>query len=293
MLGFYGPIDNETTEEEMEQLMKEAVEVAKSADVVVMPLGEHHHYTAEGASRTEITIPDHQVDLFKRVAAVNPNIVVVTFSGRPLDLRVISDRAKAVLHVWYPGTEAGHAVMDVLFGYAAPSGRLSMSFPYNVGQVPVFYNEMSTGRYKVSEDNRFCSRYSDAPNGPLYVFGYGLDYTDYKYDNLTLSSNRITEASPITVSVDVTNTGDRDGKEVVQMYIRDLVGSVTRPVRQLKGFKKLCIKAGETVTVTFDITVEMLKFYDANMDFVAEPGKFRVFVGHDSSCELSEGFALK
>lgn len=287
VVGFKGPVDNDTTEEEMQKMMDEAVEVAKDADIVVMPLGEFWQYTAEGAVRTDITIPAHQMELFRRVAAVNDNIVVVTFSGRPLDLREVSKKARAVLHVWYPGTETGHAVMDVLFGDANPGGRLSMSFPYNVGQVPVYYNELSTGRPKTDDFNRFCSRYMDAPNKPLYVFGYGLDYTTYEYSNLRVSSQSISAERPVTVSVDVTNTGNRDGKEVVQMYIQDVKGSVARPVRQLKGFKKISLSKGEMKTVTFEINVDMLKFYDINMNYVAEPGEFKIYVGRDSNADMA------
>ncbi len=290
MVGFQGEVNNQVTEDEIERMMSRAVENAGKAEIVVMAIGEHHQMTGEGGSRTEIGIPEHQLELFRRVVAVNPNVVVVNFSGRPLDLREISKKSRAVLQVWFPGTETGHAVMDVLFGDSSPSGRLSMSFPYNVGQVPVYYSEFSTGRMYHNDDNRFTSRYIDAPNKPLYVFGHGLDYTSYSYNNLKLSSDRISDDSKITVNVDVTNTGDRAGKEVIQMYIQDMVGSVARPVRQLKGFKKIDIAAGEKVTVSFDISVDMLKFYDIDMNYVEEPGEFTVYVGHDSDAELSAVF---
>lgn len=290
MAGFQGPVDNPVTETMMDEMMEKAVINAGAAELVVMALGEHRQMSGEASSRTEIGIPDHQLELFRRVVAVNPNVVVVNFSGRPLDLREVSKKARAILQVWFPGSETGHAVMDVLFGDASPSGRLSMSFPYNVGQVPVYYSDFHTGRMYMGDDNRFTSRYIDAPNKPLYVFGYGLDYTDYQYSNLRLSSDRITEESAITVSVDVTNVGDRAGKEVVQMYIQDMVGSVVRPLRQLKGFSKIDIAAGETKTVSFDISIDMLKFYDINMDYVVEPGEFTVYVGHDSDAKLSAKF---
>ena len=291
MAGFQGPVDIEATEEDVEKMMCAAVEHAKEAEIVVMAIGEHNQMTGEGGARTELGIPETQMELFRRITAVNSNVVVVNFSGRPLDLREVSKKSRAVLQVWFPGTETGHAVMDVLFGDASPSGRLSMSFPYNVGQVPVYYSEFHTGRYYYNDDNRFTSRYIDAPNKPLYVFGYGLDYTDYSYSNLKLSSDKITETQSIKVSVDVTNTGDRAGKEVVQMYIQDMVGSVVRPLRQLKGFKKVDIKAGETITVDFEISLDMLKFYDLNMDYVAEPGDFKVYVGHDSDASLAAEFS--
>ena len=293
MAGFSGSMDNELTEEQMQEMMDEAVAKAKECDIVVMAFGEHTQMTGEGGSRTEITIPEHQISLLNKVAEVNSNIVVVSFSGRPLDLREVDKKAKAILHVWFPGTETGHAVMDVLFGDANPSGRLSMSFPYSVGQVPIYYSELSTGRPYKGDGNRFTSRYIDAPNAPLYPFGFGLDYTDYKYENIRLSSTELSGDQTVDVSVDITNTGSRDGVEVVQMYIRDLVGSVARPVRQLKDFKKIAIKAGETVTVSFTIDVSMLKFYDINMNYVAEPGDFKVYIGRDSRADLEADFCFK
>lgn len=293
MLGFTGAVDDTCTEEEQEKWMQEAVLAAADADIVVMALGEHHQWTGEGASRTEITLPEHHLELFRRVHAVNRNIALVNFSGRPLDLREVSAKARAVLQVWYPGTETGHALADVLFGDAAPSGRLSMSFPYNVGQVPVYYSEMHTGRLFTDPENRFCSRYLDAPNKPLYVFGYGLDYTDYRYENLRISADKMTAGETLTVSVDVTNVGDRDGVEVVQMYVQDMVGTVTRPMRELKGFEKIAIKKGETKTVSFEIDETMLRFYDINMNYCSEPGTFTVYVGRDSNAEQSCSFTLE
>ena len=291
-VGFTGKMDNEYSKEDYQADVNKAVESAKQAGVVVMAIGEHCQMTGEGASRTEITIPEHQMELFRSVYAVNKNIVVVNFSGRPLDLREISDKARAILQVWFPGTEAGHAITDVLFGDASPSGRLSMSFPYNVGQVPVYYSEMHTGRIYCDPENRFSSRYIDAPNRPLYVFGYGLDYTDYSYDNLRLSTDTISGNEELEIKVDVKNTGNRDGVEVVQLYVRDMVGSVTRPLRELKGFEKIAIKAGETRTVTFKLTTENLKCYNIDMDYVCEPGDFKVFVGRDSEADLEADFKV-
>lgn len=289
-IGFQGAMDNATTKEEHEEMIQKAVKAAKEADRVVLAIGETNQMTGEGASRTEITIPEHQMELFRQIALVNDNIVVVNFSGRPLDLREINKKAKAILQVWFPGTVAGYAVMDVLFGKTSPSGRLSMSFPYNVGQVPVYYSELHTGRIADNPENRFSSKYMDAPNDPLFVFGYGLDYTDYEYSNLRLSSTNISEASPIKVSVDVKNIGERAGKEVVQMYIQDLVGSVARPLRQLKAFKKIDLAAGETKNVEFEINLDMLKFYDVNMDYLAEKGEFKVYVGRDCKADMEAGF---
>lgn len=291
--GFTGHIESNVTLEELAQMEQEAIANAKKADVVVMALGEYFNETGEAGSKTEITIPEHQLELFRKIVDVNPNVVVVNFSGRPLDLREVDRKAKAILQVWFPGTEAGHAIMDVLFGDVAPGGRLSMSFPYNVGQVPVFYSELHTGRrYVEGSDNRFCSRYLDAPNKPLFVFGYGLDYTTYAYENISLNQNTLKAGEGITVSVDVINTGKRKGTEVVQMYIQDLVGSVARPVRELKGFQKITLEPGERKTVQFVITEEMLRFYDVSMQYTSEAGAFKVFVGGSSDAQLEQDFVL-
>ncbi len=291
--GFTGHIESKLTEADVEKMTLEAVKNAKGADVVVLAIGEYFNYTGEGGSKGEIGVPEHQLELLRKVYEVNKNIVVVNFSGRPLDLREVNEKSKAILQVWFPGTETGHAVMDVLFGDMNPSGRLSMSFPYSVGQVPMNYSELHTGRRHTEGDgNRYCSRYLDIPNKPLFAFGYGLDYTTYEYSNLSLNSDTIAEDKPICVSVDVTNTGKRDGKEVVQLYINDVAASVCRPVRELKAFEKIDLKAGETKTVSFEITTDMLKFYDIDMNFVAEPGKFRVYVGGNSDADLKAEFCL-
>lgn len=292
MAGFSTNMDSDITDEQLENMMAETVECAKKADAVVLAIGEHRQMSGEAGSRTDITVPEHQMELFRRIANVNKNVIVVNFSGRPLDLREISSKAKALLQVWFPGTETGHAVMDVLFGDANPSGRLAMSFPYNVGQVPVYYSELSTGRPYKGDGIRFASRYIDAPNEPLYPFGFGLDYTEYKYENLRLSSDKLEEGGTITVKVDITNIGDRAGNEVVQMYIQDVAGSVARPVRQLKDFCRISIEAGETKEVSFEINTDMLKFYDINMEYKAEPGEFKVYIGRDSRAEFCASFVL-
>lgn len=289
-LGFGGLVENDVTSKQLQDMYLKAVAEAKNSDIVVMAIGEHCQMTGEGASKTEINIPEHQLELLRKVYEVNKNIVVVNFSGRPLDLRQVSKMSRAILQVWFPGTLTGHAIMDVLFGDANPSGRLSMSFPYNVGQLPITYADVHTGRAFVDPNNRFCSRYLDAPNKPLYVFGYGLDYTTYEYTNLEINKDTIKDGECISLSVDVTNTGDRDGTEVVQLYIQDMVGSVIRPLRELKGFKKINIKSKETKTVTFDIDLDTLKFYDINMDYVAEKGEFTAYVGGDSETDNSVTF---
>jgi beta-glucosidase len=204
--------------------------------------------------------------------------------------------ASTILNVWFPGSEAGLAISDVLFGDVNPSGKLTATWPMNVGQVPIFYNQKNTGRPLANKDGKFekfRSNYLDVRNEPLYPFGYGLSYTTFDYSNLRLNATEINMDGTIDVSVDVTNSGNFDGKEVVQLYIRDLVGSVTRPVRELKGFQKVEIKKGETKTVTFKVSVEDLKFYNYDLDFVAEPGTFEVFVGTDSNASLSTQFELK
>lgn len=301
--GFRDHAKNECSREELAEMEAEAIRIAKTADVVVMPLGEHHEYTGEGAARTEIGIPEHQMELFRKIYAVNPNIVVVNFSGRPLDLREVSNKARALLQVWFPGTEGGHAIVDTLFGDAQPSGRLAMSFPYNVGQVPVYYSELNTGRPHVDgEAGRCVSRYIDAPNKPLYCFGYGLGYTSFQYSPVQLSSTVLaqpksddttTEPQKLTATVTLTNIGSRSGTEVVQLYIRDMAGSVARPVRELKGFQRIILAPGESREVSFDITEEMLRFYRLDMTYGSEPGRFRIFIGGDSNTENGAEFILQ
>lgn len=282
----------DATEDELNQMRLEAVRKAKEADLVVMALGEHREQSGEGASRADITIPKVQMELFNAVYEVNKNIAVILFSGRPLDIRDINDKARAILEVWMPGTEGGNAIVDVIFGHTPPGGRLAMSFPYSVGQVPIFYNEFNTGR-RLTQDNertRCISKYLDIPNTPLYPFGYGLTYTDFQYSNITLSSNVLKSDTAIEARVAVTNIGNLAAKEVVQMYIQDLVGSVVRPIRELKGFKKILLQPGETQVVSFEINCEMLKFTDINMNFVAEHGQFKVYIGQDSTTENEAEF---
>lgn len=223
---------------------------------------------------------------------------MVLFNGRPLAITEENELADAILDVWFPGTEAGPAITDVLYGTVNPSGKLSMTFPRNVGQVPIFYNHKNTGRplslekTQKGEFEKFRSNYLDVPNTPLFPFGYGLSYTSFDYSNFKVSSNTLSKGGKITFSVDVKNTGNFDGKEVVQLYIRDLVGSVTRPVKELKGFQKVAIKKGETKNISFELTEEDLKFYNSNLDFVAEAGEFEVFVGTNSDTQMKLKFEL-
>ena len=281
--------------ENREKKLLKAVKAAKEADKVVLCIGEHMAQTGEAASRGDITIPENQITLLEKIAEVNQNIVVVLFSGRPLDLRKVKTLAKAILVVWMPGTEGGSAIAEVLYGETPPSGKLPMSFPYAVGQVPVFYSEFHTGRRMdpAHPENRFQSRYMDIPNEPLYPFGYGLSYTEFSYSVVTLSKTELIRGGELKASVLLKNVGKSRGSEVVQMYIRDDVGSVARPIRELKGFQKLWLNAGEEKEVSFTITEDMLKFHDINMNNIAEAGKFTVFIGSDSRTQNQAEFVLK
>ena len=277
------------------QLLDEALAIAKKADVIVATLGETAEFSGESSSRTNLEIPQVQKDLLNALLKTGKPVVLVLFTGRPLVLVEENDTVPAILNVWFPGSEAGLSIADVLFGDVNPSGKLTATFPRNVGQIPIFYNHKNTGRplgNKEGKFEKFKSNYIDVRNEPLYPFGYGLSYTTFEYSNLKLDQTSINMDEKINITVDVTNTGNYDGKEVVQLYIRDVVGSVTRPVKELKGFKKAFIKKGETQTVSFDISVEDLKFYNYDLDFVAEPGDFEVFVGTNSDASLKTSFKL-
>ena len=274
--------------------LEAAAALAGTVDKVILALGEHRDYTGEGASRANITLPACQLELFRRVLAVNPNVCVVLFNGRPLDLREIEEHAKAVLEAWLPGIEGGSALARVLYGDAAPSGRLAMSFPYCVGQVPVHYNQLNTGRpfHGDFRTTRYFSKYLDIPNEPLYPFGYGLTYTSFAYSGVSLDSDVLHTGEALCASVEVTNTGARTGTETVQLYLRDIAGSVARPVRELKGFCKITLAPGERQRVTFSVTEEMLRFYNIEMEYGSEPGQFALFIGPDSATENSAVFTL-
>ncbi len=292
LCGFRGMEKEEETDDE--ELLLDAMMKAKRADVVVMLLGEHPAQSGEGGSRGDIRIPKPQRKLLKEIAKVNSNIVTVLFHGRPLDIRGVDRRSKAVLAAWFPGIEGGNAVARILFGESDPSGRLAMSFPYSVGQVPVHYDHFATGRpFNGDISNRFQSRYQDIPNEPLYPFGHGLTYTTFDYTSVELSDDVMTKEKPVTVLARIKNIGNREGTEVVQMYIRDLKGSVTRPVKKLKGFERVTLKPGEEKTVRFRIDRDMLAFTGADMKFSAEPGEFYVYVGASSACDRHVSFTLK
>ena len=283
----------EYTEAERTQMLQEAIEAAKQAEIVVMPIGEYYLQSGEATSRGDIRIPEPQLVLLREVAKVNANIVVVLFNGRPLDLREVEENAKAVLEVWLPGTEGGHAIVDALTGKVNPSGKLPMSFPYCVGQIPVYYNHLATGRPNdPQKKERYLSKYLDIPNEPLYPFGYGLSYTGFTISDVILSSDRLTENGEITASVSIQNTGEREGSDVLQLYIRDVIASVARPVKELKGIEKVSLKPGEKKEISFRITEEMLRFVRADGSYGSEPGKFRVWISDSSDSGVYQEFIL-
>lgn len=276
-----------------EAMMAEAVSQALRSEVVVAVIGEATEMSGESSSRSDITMPEPQKKLIRALKKTGKPLVLVMMSGRPLEMEEEYDLADAILLVWHPGVEAGNAIADVLFGDYNPSGKLTMTFPRNVGQIPVYYNHKNTGRPNPGDQfQKFRSNYLDSPNSPLFPFGYGLSYTKFEYSNLTLSSNKMPPSGQIEVSVDVTNTGPFDGEEVVQLYVRDVVGSVSRPLRELKGFRKIFLKKGESRKVTFTLTENDLAFYNYDLEFVAEPGLFQVFVGGNSNAELTSEFEL-
>lgn len=269
-----------------------ALEVAKTSDVVVMVLGEHGFQSGEARSRTEIGLPGLQQELLEEVYKVNPNIVLVLQNGRPLTIEWAAEHIPTIVEAWQLGSQTGNAVAQVLYGDYNPSGKLPMTFPRNVGQIPIYYNYKNTGRPINREGNVFWSHYIDSENTPLYPFGYGLSYTTFEYNNFSINGNQFSIDDTIKISVDVTNTGDYDGKEVVQLYIRDLVGSITRPVRELKGFELVAIKKGETKTVQFTLDKSLLGFYNNDGKYIVEPGDFKVFVGGSAIAKLEKTFEL-
>jgi len=277
------------------EMIKEALKVAEKSDVIVATVGEGSEFTGESSSVTDIQIPETQKNLLKALAKTGKPVVLVLFTGRPLALNWEEENIPAILNVWFPGSEAGNSIADVLFGKVNPSGKLSTTFPQNVGQVPIYYAHKNTGR-PLAEGKwfeKFRSNYLDVSNDPLYPFGYGLSYTTFSYSDIKLSSNTLTKGKSITASVTLSNTGKYDGKEVVQLYTRDLVGSITRPVKELKGFQKVSLKAGESKTITFSISENDLKFYNSDLKFVAEPGDFQVFIGTNSRDVKEASFSLK
>lgn len=290
--GFQKPLIRLEMDEEAE--LQAAIRLAKQADQVVLALGEHREMSGEAASRGNITLPACQQRLLDEVARVNENIVVLLFCGRPLDIRAIREKAKAILVCWFPGTEGSPAILRTLYGDCSPSGKLSMCFPYCAAQLPIHYDELSTGRPFRGHyaDARFGSKYQDMPNQPLYPFGFGLSYTTFSLSPVSLSQTEMAKGDALTASVTLTNTGSRFGTETVQLYIRDVKGSVARPVRQMKAFRQVSLQPGESREISFRITEDMLRFYDIRMNHVSEPGLFQVFIGTDSQTQNLAEFTL-
>lgn len=280
--------------EEMEAAIEKTVEAAQRAAKVVLCLGEHYQQTGEASSFTSLSVSENQMELLRRVSAVNPNVITVLFTGRPLEVREIEALSKALLVVWMPGTEGAGAIADVLFGDAEPEGRLSMSFPRTVGQEPVYYSRFQSGRPKKPDESLpFRTGYLDVDYRPYHSFGYGMGYTSWSYGPVSLDKNEMEERDVLTASARIANTGKRRGTETVQLYIRDVSGSVIRPLRELKGFEKVTLDPGESKTVSFEIKEPMLRFYRRDMSFGSEPGKFEVFIGPDSTTENRAEFCLK
>ncbi|WP_299901724.1 beta-glucosidase BglX [uncultured Aquimarina sp.] len=273
----------------------EAIKAAKDADVVVMVLGEIGFQSGEGRSRTELDLPGVQQELLEAIYKVNTNIVLVLNNGRPLAIPWADEHIPAIVEAWHLGTQSGNAIAQVLYGDYNPSGKLPMSFPRNVGQVPIYYNYKNTGRpTEPAPDIVFWSHYSDQKNSPLYAFGHGLSYTTFEYSNLKVTTENQSYNDPkVLVSIELANTGDYEGKEVVQLYIRDLFASITRPVKELKGFEIISLKPGETKTVNFELEKETLGFYDNKNTWIIEPGEFEVFVGGSSDKTMKSTFELK
>jgi beta-glucosidase len=267
-----------------EVILAEALEAANKADVIVAALGESAEMSGESSSRSDINIPKTQVDLLKALLKTSKPVVLVLFAGRPMTIKWENENVPAILNVWFAGTEAGDAIADVLFGDEIPSGKLTTTWPQNVGQVPLFYNHKNTGRGGAGEVwfSKFRSQYLDVSNDPVYPFGYGLSYTTFNYGDITVSNKKLTGNQTVKTSVTVTNTGKYDANETVQLYIRDIIGSVTRPVKELKGFQKIMLKAGETKTVTFNITPADLKFYNYDLKYDWEAGDFDIMIGANS-----------
>jgi beta-glucosidase len=271
----------------------EAIEVAKKAEVVILAIGEDGRQSGEARSQADIGLKGVQLDLLREVCAVNSHVVVVLMNGRPLVLTEVSDRAPAIVEAWLLGSESGHAIADVLFGDYNPSGKLPMSFPRAVGQLPLYYNHKNTGRPVQKGNTVYWSHYSDVANTPLYPFGFGLSYATFAYSEVRLSTKEITGTQPLNVAVTVKNTSERRGTETVQLYIRDLVGSVTRPVKELKAFRRVELNPGESKEITFTLTTADLAFYTAAGKWESEPGDFRVMVGPNSADLKEAVFTLK
>lgn len=275
-------------------MLDEALSVAEKADVVVAVVGEATEMSGESSSRSEISMPDAQKKLIRALKETGKPLVLVLMAGRPMTIEEENELADAILLIWHPGVEAGNAVADVLFGDYNPSGKLTMTFPRNVGQIPIYYAHRATGRPQEGDEfQKFRSNYLDVPNSPLFPFGHGLSYTSFEYNDVSLNKKTLTDDDVLEASVTVTNNGKYDGEEVVQLYIQDVVTSITRPVKELKGFQKIHLDAGEAREVVFQITADDLKFYNYMLEHVAEPGTFNVYIGTNSSVSEGEMFTYK
>jgi beta-glucosidase len=281
----------ETVDEEA--LLREAIRNANEADVIVLALGESIYQSGEGGSRTNPTLPKPQMKLLHELSLLGKKMVLIVYSGRPLILTEVAGKVDAIVQAWYPGTMGGEALANILYGEVNPSGKLAMTFPRSVGQIPISYNELNTGRPNLKENGsyRFASRYIDEVNEPLYPFGYGKSYTSFEYSLLTISQKEMKKNESVDICISVTNTGIYDGKETIQLYIRDKFASVARPVKELKDFKKVFLQSGETQNVEFSIHEEMLKFYDREMQYKSEPGEFDIYIG-SSSQEILLSFSF-
>lgn len=278
-----------------ESQWQEAVEAAQRADVIIAALGENSEMSGEAGSRSFIQLPEAQLELLRRLKTLHKPIVCVLFNGRPLDLHGVLDEADAVLEAWYPGSEGGAALADILSGDVNPSGRLTMSFPYTVGQVPVYYNHFNTGRPldEANGEERYVSKYLDSPNEPLLPFGFGVGYTEFEYGEMRLSGEVMTPEQPLEVEIAVTNIGDRAGEEVVQLYIRDVAGEVVRPVKELKAYRKVLLQPGESRKITFTISEEQLRYHHSDLSFASDAGQFVVMVGANSRDTKNSCFRLE
>ncbi|MGH9881077.1 MAG: glycoside hydrolase family 3 C-terminal domain-containing protein, partial [Pyrinomonadaceae bacterium] len=270
--------------------IQEAVQAAREAEAVVIAVGETAEMSGEAASRTSLDLPGRQMELIQAIHALGKPYVIVLMNGRPLTINWLTQNSPAILETWFGGTQAGPAIADVLFGDVNPGGKLPVTFPRAVGQVPIYYNHKSTGRPPT--DQKYTSKYLDVPVTPLYPFGYGLSYTQFKFSNLQVSAKRIQPDGRLTVSVDVVNTGKRAGDEVAQFYIRDQASTVTRPVLELKGFERVTLQPGEKRRVQIALTSEHLGFYNRELRFVVEPGEFKIFVGPNSVDLLETSFEV-
>ena len=270
----------------------EAVRIARESDVVILAVGESAEMSGEAASRSTLDLPGRQLDLVKAVRDTGKAVVIVLMNGRPLSINWIADNTPAILETWFAGTQAGNAIADVLFGDVNPGGKLPVTFPRSVGQVPLYYNHKSTGR-PPDANNKYTSKYLDVPWTPLFPFGYGLSYTQFKLTNLQLSAPRIRPDGSITVTADLENVGQRAGDEVVQLYIRDMAASVTRPVKELKGFQRITLQPGDKKRVEFKLTSLELGFYNREMRFVVEPGAVKVMVGASSQNLIEATFEIE